>query len=301
MARQNGAVERTEENAPSSVALGVGLMLAGCGLLTVNDAFMKALVSEYGVGQAVSLRGLIGTVMVVAAAPFMGGYRALLPKTTSRAAILTGLALANYFLFPFSLQFIPLADAIMLAYLSPVVVVALSPFLLGETVGWRRWSAVAVGLAGAALVIDPGGGAFHPAVAAPLAVAFILGFRDILTRRFIRGESVLSMVLLANLGSGLLGLTTLAQGWRPMDGTSILLVLLAAAFVTAAQYLMMAAFRQADASLLSCFKYSSILWAAALGWLFFDETLTLADMAGAVLIMFSGVLITLRTSRKARR
>ena len=272
-------------------------MLIGCGILTVNDALMKALVAEMPVAQAVALRGAAGLVLTVAAAPFLGGFRTLLPRNPRSAGLLTGLLVCNLFLFPTSLRYIPLADAIMLAYLSPLVVVALSPWILGEAVGWRRWSAVCVGLFGAALVIAPAGGALHPAVAIPIAVATLVGLRDILTRKFIHGENALALVMLANLGAVVVGLASLPLGWAPVSGDSVRLLLMAGACLTVSQFLLTASFRYADAAILSCLKYSSIIWAAGLGWLYWGETLDLNDWIGAALIASAGVLITIRTPR----
>ncbi|MEM6676433.1 MAG: DMT family transporter [Pseudomonadota bacterium] len=289
-----GAAEpRTEP----SLQTGAALMLIGCGILTINDALMKALVAQMPVGQAVALRGAVGVVLTLAVAPLMGGFRTLLPKKPKAAGLLTGLLICNLFLFPTSLRYIPLADAIMLAYLSPLVVVALSPWILGEAVGWRRWSAVVVGLIGAALVIDPGGGDLHPALLAPIVVAVIVGLRDMLTRKFIHGENTLALVMLANLGAAVVGLASLPVGWTPLAGDAVWLLLSAGALLTISQFMLAASFRYADAAILSCLKYSSIVWAAGLGWVFWGESLALNDWIGAALIVFAGVLITLRTPR----
>ncbi|MEM1384693.1 MAG: DMT family transporter [Pseudomonadota bacterium] len=275
-------------------ARGVALTLFACGLLTSNDALMKSLVAELPLGQAVGLRGLLGFALVAGVAAAGGGLRQLRPQNARRVGILTALLLICLFLFPLSLRFIPLADAVMLAYVSPAVVAALSPWLLGERVGWRRWSAVAIGLVGAALVIDPSG-AVQWAVALPLIVAVLIGLRDLMTRRVIEGESTLALVAAANLAAGVLGAATMPFAWAPMTGAQILQLCAAAALVTLSQWMMTAAFRDAEATVLSCLKYSSIAWAAALGWLYWGERLSPADWLGGALIALSGVVITLRS------
>jgi drug/metabolite transporter (DMT)-like permease len=283
--------------AQTSPAFGALLMLAGCALLTGGDAVMKQLVSDLPVGQVVSLRGFAGFVMAVAAAPLIGGFDMLRPRNPRNVGILTGLLLINLFLFPTSLRFIPLADAIMLAYLSPVVVAALSPWLLAEQVGWRRWSAVALGLMGAALVINPEGESLHPAIAAPLIVAFLVGMRDMLTRRYIKGESALALVAMVNLAAGVTGLASLPLGWETLRADHWWLIAAAALLLTVSQFLIAASFRYADAAVMSCLKYSAIVWAAALGWFIWGEALSAGDWAGAALIAASGVVITLRSKK----
>jgi drug/metabolite transporter (DMT)-like permease len=280
-----------------SPAHGVGLMLAGCGFLTMNDAAVKALVTDLPLGQLVSLRGFAGFALAVAAAPLIGGFDKLRPRNPRVVGVLTALLLANFFLLQFSLRFIPLADAILLAYMSPVVVAALSPWLLVERVGWRRWSSVALGLFGAALVLNPEGGTLHPAVLAPIAVAIIVGLRDILTRRYIRQESALALIAMANLAAGIAGLGTMPLGWVTLAPRQWALLIAAAALLTLSQFLIAASFRYADAAVMSCLKYSSVIWAALLGWLFWRETLSPGDWTGATLIALSGVVITLRSKK----
>ena len=287
-----------EDSAAPPVAIGVALMVGGCALLTINDAFMKAMIADLPVGQVVSLRGLAGFLMLVALSPLMGGVRALRPRNLKTTLLLTALMLFNFFVFPIGLRHVPFADAIMLAYLSPLVVVMLSPWLLRETVGWRRWSAVGIGLAGAALVIEPFGGDLHPAILAPLAVAVMLGLRDTLTRRVIRGESALALVAMGMLGSGLAGLVTVPAGWHALNALQTWQLLGSAAFLAVAHFCVLASFRYADAAVMACLKYTSIIWAALLGWVFWGETLGLNDWVGSALIVFSGVLITLRTRRR---
>ncbi|HUS55983.1 MAG TPA: DMT family transporter [Thermohalobaculum sp.] len=284
----------TPERSP---AFGAVLLLAGCALLTVNDALMKSLVSDLPVGQVVSLRGFAGLILAILAAPLVGGFDQLRPRNPRNVGILTGLLVINLFLFPFSLRFIPLADAILLAYMSPIVVAALSPWLLAEHVGWRRWSAVALGLIGAALVINPEGGSLHPAVLAPIIVAIIVGLRDILTRRYIIGESALALIAAANLAAGVVGLATAPFGWVAPTPSHWIQIISAAALLTTSQFMIAGSFRYADAAVISCLKYSSIIWAALLGWFIWGEALSLGDWAGAALIALSGIVITLR-SRK---
>ena len=295
-----GQSEAKDQKANASqVPLGAGLMIAGCFMLTVNDAFMKLLVSDLPLGQVVGLRGLMSLGLLIVLAPWLGGYRELLPHNKGRVALLTGILLINYFIFPYSLKYVPLADAIMLAYLSPVVVVMISPFMLGEQVGWRRWSAVAIGVLGAALVINPEGETTTLVIFIPLLVAILVGVRDTLTRRYIWGESPLALVAAASLGSGVIGAATFPFDWTPLSSVEVTYLSAAAVFLTGAQFLMVVSFRYADATVLSCLKYTSIIWAAAIGWMIWDDVLTVMDWAGAGLIAFSGILITIRTHKRA--
>lgn len=287
-------LRRLGDTNPSPM-FGIGLMVVACGLLAGGDACMKALVREMPVHQAVTLRGLAGLVLTVAAAPILGGLGQLRPRNTRNVAILSLLLLISLFLFPLCLNQIPLADAIMLAYLSPILVALLSPWLLSEQMGWRRWSAVFLGIIGAALVVEPGGGDFHPAVIIPIIVAALVAVRDVLTRRYIRGESALALVAAVNLGAVVAGVATIPLGWIPPSGYQWKLIILSGILLTVSQFMMAAAFRHAEAPVLSCLKYTSIAYAAGLGWIFWGEALGPNDWIGALFIALSGIVITLRT------
>ena len=135
---------------------GTALIVAAMGVLTLNDALMRILVSGLPLGQAVAMRGLAGCLVMLAFAPLTGGLQALRPRSLRNVSILSLLLLIMLFLFPWSLQRMPLADGIMLVSSSPIFAALLAPMIVAETIGWRRWSAIFLGLVGAALVIDPG-------------------------------------------------------------------------------------------------------------------------------------------------
>ncbi len=281
--------------------IGAAMMLAGCAVLTVNDALIKLLVSTHPVGQVVTLRAFVGLALMGLLAASWGGRETLVPRKPRNAAILTALMCIGLFVFPLCLVYIPLGDAIMLTYLSPVMVAIVSPFVLGEQVGWRRWGAVCLGLTGAGLVIWPEGGTWRLVILLPVLVAASIAARDLLSARFLQGENVFALVTVSHLGAGILGLSSLALGWSAFSLTDWLLLIASASALTLSQVLMVSAFRYAEATVLACLKYTSIVWAVALGWMLFGERLTLIDLMGAVLIAVSGVVILQRQKARAAR
>ncbi|MEM7746418.1 MAG: DMT family transporter [Pseudomonadota bacterium] len=273
------------------------MMTVGMGLLTLNDAIMKGLVADLPLGQLASLRGFAGALAALAVAPFLGGVRALAPQSTRNIALLAALLVVGLFLFPWSLRYLTLADAIMLVSLSPVFVAILAPVLLSEKVGWRRWGAVLLGMIGTALVLEPGQSGFHPAMLAAIAVAALMGLRDILIRRHIATETALAIVFTANLAAGVIGLATLPI-WVSLDARQWTLLATASLLLTIAQLLVTGAFRHGEAASVACLRYTSILWAALIGWLIWREEPTVFDWAGAVLISVSGSIIIVRSGRR---
>ena len=113
-------------------------MLVACGLLTANDALLKSLVSALPLGQVIAIRGFFALIVVVMLAPKVGGFARLRAKRHRVVLLCSGLLVANIVLFPLSLPHMPLADAIILAYTSPIWVVALAPILLSERVRWQQ-------------------------------------------------------------------------------------------------------------------------------------------------------------------
>lgn len=266
-------------------------MIAGCGLLTASDAVMKTLVKSLPVGQVIGLRGVFALAMVLLVVRYVGGMSQLRANRTRDVILCSGLLVFNIVVFPFCLRYLSLADAIILAYTSPIWVVALAPLLLNEKTRWQQWCAVLIGFAGACLVIKPDGGAIHWAVILPLVVAFSVGLRDIVTRRIASRESAWSIVAYTNSFSIVVGVISIPFGWQAINNMQFGLLVLSGILFSAAQVIMVEAFRLVEATVLSTFKYSSILFAAAFGYLLWGEILDNTVIAGAVLIIVSGLVI----------
>ena len=266
-------------------------MLVACGLLTANDALMKSLVETLPVGQVVGLRGIFAFAVVLLIAPWEGGMDRLRARRVRDVVLCSGLLVFNIVVFPLCLPHMPLADAIILAYTSPIWVVALAPLLIGEKTCWQQWGAVLIGFAGACLVIKPTGAGIHWSVFLALTVACMVGLRDIVTRRIASRESALSIVAYTNFFSIVVGLLSLPLGWLAISAFQFGQLALSGLFFSLAQIMMVHAFRLVDATVMSTFKYSAILFAAAFGYVFWGEALDMFVWIGAALITLSGVVI----------
>ncbi len=275
-------------------------MIVACGMLTVNDALMKSLVANLPLGQVLFIRAIVALVVVLALLPIVGGTRKLRVHRKRDVGLCALLMVINVFLFPMSLPYMDLADAIILAYTSPLWVVALVPVLIHERVGLPQWAAVLIGFAGAALVIKPAGGEIHWAIIFPLTVALIVALRDILTRHIASRESALTIVICANILTILVSGMTLPFGWKQPDMVQLVQILGAGTLFSISMVLMVEAFRWAETTVLSTFKYSSILFAAILGFVFWGEWLDIYAIIGTVLIVVSGIMVVKYRPNKAR-
>ena len=280
------------------VPRGIALMTAGCALLTVNDAIMKSLTHGYPTGETIFVRGLF-VAIPIALLVFRGGGPSTLRVTNRRGQLLRAALLAgSMFLFLTSLRFLPLADAIALTFAGPLILTAVAPWALGERVGWRRRCAVAVGFAGVLIMLAPGGEGLRWAAFLPLGAALFETARDIVTRRLVATESSLSLTACSLGFVTLCALATAGHGWRPMSAGDIGLLAMAGCCVSVAFVLITEAFRHAEASLVAPFRYSSVLWAMLIGVIVFGDWPSPAMLAGAGLVVGSGLYILHREARR---
>lgn len=165
------------------VRRGMLMLLVAVTLFPVMDAIAKELATRLPVLQITWGRYAF-TVGVILPAILWRHHKALWPVPSPWLQLLRGLAqLAATFLFFLTLTYLPLADTVALAFLYPLVITLLSPLVLGETVGWRRHSAVAIGFLGALVIIRPGLGFFQPAALFGLGISLAGAVYLLITRR----------------------------------------------------------------------------------------------------------------------
>ena len=280
------------------VTRSVVLMTVGCAFLTVNDSIMKSLVGGYPPGEAIFVRGLFA-IVVIGLLAWRGRRLHLLRATNIPGQLLRGLCLtASTFLLITSLRFLPLADAIALTFAGPLMLTAIAPWALGERVGWRRRCAVATGFAGVLIMLAPGPDGWRWAALLPLGTAVMEAVRDIVTRRLMRTESSVSMTAWSTGFVTLCALATVGYGWEPMGIVDAGMLAMAACCMGAALYLTTEAFRHAEVTVVAPFRYSSVVWAMVIGAIAFGELPQPMMLAGAALVVGSGLYILHREARR---
>ncbi|MEL0020513.1 MAG: DMT family transporter [Rickettsiales bacterium] len=258
-----------------SPARGIVLMLSGLLLLTLNDATAKWLTTGYPVPQVISLRGIFILIPLAIVIYWRGGFAAF--------------------------RLMPLADAIAFTFSGPLIVAALAPFLLGERVGWRRWSAILVGFAGVVVMARPTPDAFQWAALIALCAAFSGAMRDMVTRRISAEESsdlILFTSTLAVTSAG--ALAAVSFPWRMPDAVDFGLFALLGLLNGGAHYLMIEAHRWGEASLIAPFRYTALVWAFILGYLVWGDLPDVWLLSGSVLVVGSGLYILQRETRAKR-
>lgn len=270
----------------------IALMVIASGLLTVNDAIVKWLTQSYPVGQVMSLRGVFVIAIVVISA--MARHRTSELRVSNWRLQLTRGALMSIstFLFVTALAVMPIADAIAIAFAGPVIATALAALLLKESVGWRRWSAIAIGFAGVVVMVRPTPDLIRLVAIVPLMAALMGAFRDIVTRKMgTGGESTPAIMLVSTSVVTIAGLFTIPAGWVPLGIADTGLYLASAFLVAIAQGLMIESFRFGEVALVAPFKYTSLVWAVLLGLLVWGDLPDAWTWIGSTLVVGSGLYI----------
>ena len=281
------------------VLRGILLMCAGTSFFPFMNAAVKLLAVDYPVAQIVWAR-FTGHLIIMLAV-FLPHYRWTLLRTR-RPALQFGrsaLMLVSNLVFVIAIARVPLATASAIGFTSPLIVTALSVPLLRESVGWRRWSAVAIGFAGALMVIRPGTGPQDPAVILLLASSFAYALYQIATRRVGRYDSAATgIVFAALLGSLAMCLVLPFVFVPPRTVFDALLFCCLGLLGGAGHYLIIRAFALGPAAVMAPLGYVELVGTAALGYVIFDNFPDLWTWLGAFVIIGSGLYIALRERRR---
>ena len=279
---------------------GIYLKMTALVLFCTMDAMVKALGGTYGSFQLMLFRSAIALIPVSVLIWQAGGLKIVKANRpwlqAARVAIGFGSLLGFFYVFPR----MPLVDAYAISFAAPLFMVALSVPLLGEPVGWRRWTAVAVGFVGVLIMLDPWGMEFHPISLILLAATFCYALSTILVRLLSRHDhDVVTLFWFAFVSSGLSLVGAIPEWkWPPaMDWLWLIVLGLLGGF---AQILITRAWRLAPAAVLAPFDYSSIVLAVLFGYLWFQEEPSWTVWYGLPLVIGSGLYILHRERVRAR-
>ena len=280
--------------------LGIYLKLSSLLLFCTMDAMVKSLGGTYGAFQLMLFRSTVALLPIAIIVWRSGRLSVVLSKRPwlQAARVLAGLGSTIGFFYVFPRM--PLVDAYAISFAAPFFMVALSVPLLGEQVGWRRWSAVGVGFAGVLLMLDPWGIEFHAISLIVLGATFCYALSTILVRLASRSDQDAATLFWFALVSSLVGLVGAVPNWvwpAPMDWIWLLLLGLLGGV---AQVLVTRAWRLAPAAILAPFDYTSIVLAVGFGYFWFHEQASWTIWLGLPLVMGSGLYILHRERVRAR-
>ncbi|MGQ9370254.1 DMT family transporter [Azospirillum sp. ST 5-10] len=274
----------------SDTRLGILMMLLGSILFTVNDALGKWLVAEHAVAVLLSVRSLFAAAVIL---PFIlrRGWRSVFAVRRLPLHLLRVLASTTEIgCFYWAVRYLPLADVMTIYMASPLIVTALSVPLLGESVGWRRWTAVLVGFAGVVLVLNPAGD-FDP-VPSLVALAGTFAYAlSMIGSRFLRADGNLTLVSFSVFGTGLAGAAALPTAWAVPDAVDFLLLGLLGLVALAGHVAVNRSLQLSPPVVVAPFQYISIVLAVVLDAVVWGHAPALPVAAGAALIIASGLFV----------
>jgi drug/metabolite transporter (DMT)-like permease len=277
---------------------GILLMVAAMLVIPINDGIAKSLTAHYPVAEIVWARYTFHFLLLL---PFIvprHGWGSLIPARGLWHVLRGACTVSTTFFFFLSLAKMPMANTLALIFAYPLIVTALSPWLLSEKVGLRRWLAVIAGMAGTAIIVRPGTDVFQWWSLLGLAAALCNALYWVITRKVTGSAPPLVGAAYAALFGVFAMPLVLPGGWvMPTFGDAALLAVMGA---IAAGYhiLMVKALDFAPASTLAPFAYAEMINATSIGYFVFGDFPDAWTWAGIAIVIAAGIYISLRERRR---
>ena len=280
---------------------GVLLMCASMAAFTINDTFMKSVTRDLPLFQTIGLRGMIAVFGLLVLCLATGAFRFRPNRRDGWLILLRSLAdVAATIFFLEALLRMPLANLSAILQALPLLITIAAALVYGDKIGWRRMTAIVVGLIGVLIIIRPGTEGFDRWSLLGLASVACVVVRDLAVRP-LQGQVPSALVALgAAVAVTLMGWTgTFFQGWQTPTSWEAARILGAGAFLIVGYLTSVAAMRHGDIGLVAPFRYTSLLWAIALGLVVFGDFPDRWTILGATIVIAAG-LFTLWRERRLR-
>ncbi len=286
----------------SDNARGAVFMMVCMAAFVLGDALMKLVSAEMSLFQAVFLRGLAATALLA----FLAQRQcALLPRIGPAGRRLIALRMCGDIggtvCFLTALFNMPIANATAILQSMPLAVTLGAALFLGETVGWRRYSAIAIGFIGVTVIIQPGSDGFTAYSLWAVGAVFFSVVRDLTTRLLPIGIPSIFVALTNGIGVTVVGgLVAATQPWGTVSGHALVLLAAAACLVVAYLFNVMA-MRHGEIGFVSPFRYTVLIWAIVLGAVVFGDIPNAMMLVGSAIVVVTGVFTFYREHLLAQR
>lgn len=275
--------------------LGIVLMITAMAVLPFLDVIAKYL-GQQGVPvmQIVWARLFFGALLTLPFALRIGGVKGLMPNMPLMHAVRASFIIAATAFFFWALHYLSIADTLAIFFVQPLIVTMLSPVMLGEHVGVRRWSAVAVGFAGTLIIIRPGFEELNLGVFLALASGTCLALYLLLTRKIAGSAPAMLTTFYTSLMGGLITSVIVLFVWEPPTPAQWAFFVLLSFIANGGHYLIVRAYDHAEASLLAPLAYTEIVMATIAGWYFFGDFPDGWTFLGVGILIASAIYISWR-------
>ena len=287
---------------------GIAALCLGSLVFSLQDSAIKSISGAEAVTLAIVFRAFVSLPILAAMTAFQGGLGQLRDRQWPlllRGAILLVSYTAYFMAFPA----LPLAEAIALYFMVPLIVTILAGPMLGEHVGWKSWVAVSLGLVGVFVILQPGTALFNPAALLSLISAFAYATAQLLARKYgsdtratvmafyqnafylVGASAIAGLVALLGLKPpGHPSLDFLFRAWAIPSLHDAMLMAVCGVIAAFGSTLLSQAYKIGEANVVTPFEYTGMIWAGTFGFLFFGEIPKTTTLLGMGLIALAGVL-----------
>jgi drug/metabolite transporter (DMT)-like permease len=287
--------------AAPGITAGVGLGAIAFGLFSLMDALVKWLSATYPVPQILLCNALFALAPVGAMVVRRGGLPQLRTRRLGLHIVRGLLGTTGGFLAFHAFSQLPLANAYAIIFATPLLITALSVPILGEAVGWRRWSAVLIGFIGVLVMLRPGVAPIGTGSLAALGAACASACAILLVRKLSVTETTTSIAFYSNVTAVVLTGIAFSPTFVAPAVLDLALMAVSGLIGGTALLVLIAAYRRSPAALVAPFQYSQMLWAILLGALVWGDLPEPAMLLGASIVAGSGLFILYRETALGRR
>jgi drug/metabolite transporter (DMT)-like permease len=240
--------------------------------------------------QVVFFRNLFGLLVLVPILWQRGGRIELKTAHPGLHLVRSLFGLAAMYCFFHALSVLPLADAVLLNFTAPLFIPFVAMLWLGEGVSGRLWAAIVIGFSGVLLILKPGSGLYGGAALIGLASGAFAAVAMVSLRKLSATEPPLRVVVYYGVICTLVSCVPMLLSWQAFEPRLLLMLAAAGGFATMGQYLLSRGYGCAPAAQIAPFTYTSVVFAAVYGWLFWQELPGWTSVAGTLLVVVAGVL-----------
>lgn len=289
-------------SSPQNTRLGIWLMVATAFVFAMQDGISRHLAETYNVTMIIMIRfWFFGLFVVWMASRQSGGLRAAIATKQKGLQIFRGALLAiEVCVMVLAFVMLGLVESHAIFAVYPLLIAALSGPILGEKVGWRRWSAIGIGFVGVLIILQPGVGVFQPSALIAFVAALMFALYGLLTRYVGRQDSAMVSFFWTGVTGAVILTPVGLWFWEPMAPADWLwmgLLCMTAAF---SHYLLIRAYEVAEASAVQPFAYLQLPFASAVGIIVFDETFRANVAIGAAIVVSAGIFTLWRARKVAQ-
>lgn len=281
-------------------ALFMSISMAG---FTANDAVTKYASETMNMGQVMLIRGIFATLLVITLAWYRGALRSpgfamngllMLRVTAEVAATVT---------FLIALAKLPIANISAVLQALPLAVTMGAALVFGETVGWRRWLAIAIGFVGVSIIVRPGFEGFSVYALLTLLCVGFCAVRDLATKRVPKEIPTLFISAMTASAVTVCGalLVHPMGGWTHPPAADVIMLAGGSILLVVGYQFIIMAMRIGDISFIAPFRYTALLWALMLGFVIFADVPDLMTTIGAAIVVGSGLYSLYRERVVGRR